>query len=72
MGGGNKDAGSNVERKVTVHYDVAAMLRAIAFVLFASAFVIVAWNGGTNYPTTASINAISAAFKEPQAQADKK
>lgn len=49
-------------RTVTVLLDVAAVVRGLACVLLALAILIVAWRGGTNYPTTSAIQAISSAF----------
>lgn len=51
---------------VTVHYDVAAIVRwaffGLAALVFAAAFFVVAWRGGTNYPTTTGIQAIATAI----------
>lgn len=55
----NNQPAAQAERNVTVHYDVAAIVRSalieLATVVFASAFFVVAWRGGTNYPTTPAV-----------------
>lgn len=51
-----------ITRSVTIHWDVAAIIRGsmigLAAVLFAVATLVVALRGGTNYPMTTGIQAI--------------
>jgi len=53
-------------RATTIYCDVAATVRwslfGLAAVLFALAFFVIAWRGGSNYPTTTGIQAIGVAL----------
>lgn len=75
LAGASSKVGQPAERTVTVHYDVAAIVRAafygLASVLLALTFLIVAWQGGTNYPTTSTINAVGAVIAASDNGADK-